>query len=374
VSACTKRGHASRHNRCESHPVMTSMQNILVATDFGDASTRALEVAAEIANRFGAKLTIVHAIEELSYTGSCAVAPEIRRSAAFRLAEAVKHARRQVPALEAVVREGFAWNEIVGVAKEICADLVVVGSKGRGDDSRLLIGSVAEKVVRLCASPVLTVHAWRFENRTQAARELAELVLRSEERSPDIVAISRGAAVVAAEVAEGFGVLPHVLLTRALERDGCVLGAVCEDGTVHFNDAEGEKSAGHRDEADAGCAREELIEEARRLRIRRWPEDGGCKTVVLVSDGIVEAAPIIVAAKALRRMGSRRIVAAAPVAALAAREALNKVVDAVVVVQMVEDGVPLGHVYRDLSALNDRTLIERLATAAQWAQAVEKQV
>jgi predicted phosphoribosyltransferase len=93
-----------------------------------------------------------------------------------------------------------------------------------------------------------------------------------------------------------------------------------------------------------------------------------------VSDGIVEAAPIIVAAKALRRMGSRRIVAAAPVAALAAREALNKVVDAVVVVQMVEDGVPLGHVYRDLSALNDRTLIERLATAAQWAQAVEKQV
>jgi putative phosphoribosyl transferase len=347
---------------------MTPIQHILVATDFGAASVRALEVAADIASRFGAKMTVLHAIEDLSYVSPCSVPPEIRKSAAFRLDDTLKFVCRQVPTAKGIVREGFAWHEIVEVAKQVGADLVVVGSHGHGADRRFLIGSVAEKVVRVCAAPVLTVHGWRFEDRTQAGIELAEVLLRSDEQAPTVVALSRGGAIVGAQIAQAFGVPLMALLTRELERDGQVLGAVCEDGTVHL-DERVEPTASARELADAERASAELCEEARHFR-SPFVEDGKTGTIVLVSDAILTAAPTIMAAQILRRRTSRRIMAAAPLACMAAREALSKVIDGVVVVQMVEDRAPLGHLYRDLSGPNDRAVIDGLAGAAQWAQAV----
>jgi len=350
---------------------VTPIQHILVATDFGPASTRALHVAAEIASRFGAKVTVLHTIEQPSYVFPWPMPPEIRQSASFRLNEAVRRLRRRVPEAEATLRQGFAWHEITEMATEIGADLVIVGSNGHRDDPRFLIGSVAEKVVRVCAVPVLTVHAWRFEDRSQAGRDLAQVILQSDENVRAVVGLSREAAMVGAEVAEAFGASLHVLLTRALAFDGCVLGAVCEDGTYYI-DPSGNRTQSTYESAGTPRAHAELAEEARRLRSPR-PRDGSeAGTILLVSDAILEAAPTIVAAQVLRRMGPHRLVAAAPVASVAARDALSKVVDGVAVVQMLEESVPLGQVYRDISNPSDDAVVERLAAAAEWAEAVKK--
>jgi putative phosphoribosyl transferase len=351
---------------------MIPIQRVLVATDFGAAATRAVEVAAEVATRFASKVTVLHSIEDLSYASPCSVPPEIRQSAAFRLDETVKRMRRQVPAVEGMLREGFAWREITEAASEIAAGIVVVGSHGQGDGHRFLIGSVAEKVARVCAAPVLTVHAWRFENRTYAGRELAELLLRSDEVVPTVVAISRGGAMVGAEIAEAFGASLHVLLTRSVVRDGRVVGAVCEDGTVHLEAPAARPTCDRNDDDAMARAHAELLEEARRLRSPRWPHDAQAGTILVVSDAILTASPCIAAARALRRMGTHRLVAAAPAASLAAREALGSVFDRVMVVQMVDDGFPLARLYGDRSDPNDRAVIERLALARQWAQEIEK--
>jgi predicted phosphoribosyltransferase/nucleotide-binding universal stress UspA family protein len=342
------------------------VQHILVATDFGPASTRALDVAVEIATRFGAKVTVLHAIDESSCVFPCSVPPEIRQSASFRLNEAVGRVRRQVAEVEGILRQGFAWHEITCAATEIGANLVVVGSHGQRDDHHFLIGSVAEKVVRVCAVPVLTVHAWRFEDRTDAGRELAQALLRSDEDVRAVVAVSRGAAIVGAEVAEAFGASLHVLLTRAVVCDGAARGAVCEDGT-YCVEPNGARTASAHESSDAVRVQTELLQEATRLRSPRPRADPDGGTILLVSDAILTAAPTIATAQVLRRTGVHRLVAVAPVASMTARAALEPIVDGVVVVQMVEDSIPLGHVYRDLSNPSDGIVIERLAAVAQWA-------
>ena len=348
---------------------MTPAQHIVVATDFGSASTRALEVAAEIANQFGARVTVLHVVEDRPYARGCPFPPEIRRAAAFRLDETVHDLRRKVPAVEGMLREGFAWSEIVEGAAETGADLVIVGSHGDGDGRRFFIGSVAEKVVRICPVPVLTVHAWRFEDRCRAGRELAEVLVGSGIQVPSVVAVSRRSVMVAAEVAEAFGAPLRVLLTRALRRDSSDVGAVCEDGTV-FLEGRGADKGAHRESGDAERVHAELLDEARHLSGPRWQEDRNPGTILLVSDAILAPAPIIVAAEVLRRRGPRRLIAAAPVATFAARDALQKVVDGIVVVQMIENEVPLERLYRDLSAPGDGAVVERLAAASQWAKAV----
>jgi nucleotide-binding universal stress UspA family protein len=57
-----------------------------------------------------------------------------------------------------LLREGIAWNEICSSATELSPDLVVIGSRGRRGLPRFVLGSVAERVVRLSPAPVLTVH------------------------------------------------------------------------------------------------------------------------------------------------------------------------------------------------------------------------
>jgi len=347
---------------------MNPLGHILVATDFGVASDRALEVATEIARRFGGKLTILHAVEELPDGLPCA--PEVRRSAAFRLNEMVDRARLRAPAVEGLLREGFAWREIAEAATRLAADLVVVGSHGRGHDTRFLIGTVAERVVRVCPVPVLTVHGWRFDDRVQAGRELTDKLLRSDEQRPAVVALSRGGVIVAAEVAEAFGSSLHVMLTRALERDGRVVGAVCEDGTVYLLDDSNEAQEQMRAAASRACV--DLRAEAARMHLAGGvPDSAG--SLLLVSDAILDPATTIVAAQSLRRScPQRRLVAAAPVATIGARLALRAHVDAVTDVQTVEDGFPLPRLYRDLSTADDRRIVQRLAVADEWARTVQK--
>jgi nucleotide-binding universal stress UspA family protein len=139
--------------------------HILAATDFSPSSKQARELAMEIAQKFGAKLTLVHVCEIPSYvyvgapyTSADLVTP-IREGARQALDDELAEVRKTVSAATAMLREGYAPDEIRGAIAEVRADLLIMGTHGRRGLPRALLGSVAEKLVRTATIPVLTVHA-----------------------------------------------------------------------------------------------------------------------------------------------------------------------------------------------------------------------
>lgn len=143
---------------------MVDMQRILCPVDFSDASCHALEHAAASARWYGAQITLVHVYSIPIPWGAAAGAPaavpvlpavqpdemiaEVRRFGAGVLGDASP---------EIVVTEGNTAKEIVRLAEERQADLLVMGTHGRGGFERLFLGSVTEKVLRTTSRPVLTV-------------------------------------------------------------------------------------------------------------------------------------------------------------------------------------------------------------------------
>jgi nucleotide-binding universal stress UspA family protein len=140
-----------------------TIQHILVAHDFGEASHGALAYAIELAETLKARITIVHAYDIPVYgfpEGLALTADtlgQIESVTRQALEGVVQHARRPGIPIEGVLRQGPAWSEIVAAAAETKADLVVIGTHGRRGLAHALLGSVAEKVVRAAPCPVLTV-------------------------------------------------------------------------------------------------------------------------------------------------------------------------------------------------------------------------
>ncbi|MEI6244493.1 MAG: universal stress protein [Acidobacteriota bacterium] len=147
---------------------MIAIKNVLVATDFSAPSETALNYARAMARSFGAQLHVLHIFEPLWITsadvvgGGVALATMIQGledTARKQLEDAVTEAdRRELKAVAEMVTSESPAREIANYANEHKVDLLVIGTHGRSGISRMLIGSVAEKVVRLAPCPVLTVH------------------------------------------------------------------------------------------------------------------------------------------------------------------------------------------------------------------------
>jgi nucleotide-binding universal stress UspA family protein len=138
---------------------------ILVGTDFSETSLFALDHAVDLAARLGASVLVVHALEVPLYAYPDAgmrrladVDVPFLRAAEESLAAAVAARRSRGVPLEGIVRKGAPWKVIEAVAEERDAAYVVVGTHGRSALPRMLLGSVAERVVRTCNRPVLVVH------------------------------------------------------------------------------------------------------------------------------------------------------------------------------------------------------------------------
>jgi nucleotide-binding universal stress UspA family protein len=148
-----------------------AFQSIVVATDFDECSKAALDQAAELANRYGASLTVVHAFDlPDGYIPALLgdVMNELQNAARNELEKVVKPIQDRLPRVIGVARYGKAWEQILEVAREVRADLIVVGTHGRKRLERVLLGSVAEKVVHLSTVPVLTVRPPMTANATAA--------------------------------------------------------------------------------------------------------------------------------------------------------------------------------------------------------------
>jgi nucleotide-binding universal stress UspA family protein len=142
------------------------LSKVLVPTDFSEPSAKAVMYGQALARSFGASLHVLHAVEEplaqgWDAYGFPALLPE-RRAAVLaeaqrRLEEAVPQLQRDSQPTELVTTLGDPRREIVRFAKERGIDLIVMGTHGRGGVAHLLLGSVAERVVRTAPCPVLTV-------------------------------------------------------------------------------------------------------------------------------------------------------------------------------------------------------------------------
>jgi nucleotide-binding universal stress UspA family protein len=146
---------------------MIVLKNILVATDFSEPSDAALAYGRQLARTFGARLTLFHAAENLASKGYGAdgfvfIDPDLqrqvegaaRKNAQLRLSD---EDRNELRAEAVVVTALSAASAITDYARQEPIDLIIVGTHGRGGVAHLMMGSVAERVVRTAPCPVLTV-------------------------------------------------------------------------------------------------------------------------------------------------------------------------------------------------------------------------
>jgi nucleotide-binding universal stress UspA family protein len=142
----------------KEHAVLP-IQTILHPTDFSDHSDFAFRLACALARDYGARLVLLHvAAQPVIVYGEGVVPPDPEE-----YLEALKKKLFALEVLDPSVRaerrlkEGDPVTEILAEARETNADLVVMGTHGRTGLGRLLMGSVAEQVVRKASCPVLTV-------------------------------------------------------------------------------------------------------------------------------------------------------------------------------------------------------------------------
>jgi nucleotide-binding universal stress UspA family protein len=170
--------------------LMWSVKTILVPTDFSEIASMATDTAMDLAERFSASVVLMHAYEVPAWTYAYPAAayvppPDLAsglEEASLRGLEAVRkqYESRHI-AISTITTAGVAWEQILTAAKSTGAGLIVMGTHGRKGLPRAIMGSVAEKVVRLSPVPVLTVRgpvpgvgAVRTPPDPRAADELVE--------------------------------------------------------------------------------------------------------------------------------------------------------------------------------------------------------
>ena len=146
---------------------MQNIRKIVVATDFNDLATAALRLSATIAASAGAELVVVYADRfdppaEFTVQQVGSIAQAIDRSKMRTRKQLEAYARRNVPdtvAWRVAVADDVPSIAINAIAKAEGADFIAMGTHGRGGLQRLVMGSVAEDVIRGAEVPVLTVRS-----------------------------------------------------------------------------------------------------------------------------------------------------------------------------------------------------------------------
>ena len=134
---------------------------VLAAVDSTPMAARVERVAAASASaRAEPELHFVHVVENAGETADTAA--KLLEDGRSYLERAAGKAPQKAPVF-VHLRFGKPWEQIVRVASDICADLVVVGTHGRSGVSRLVLGSQAEEVVRKASCPVLVVRDVSYE-------------------------------------------------------------------------------------------------------------------------------------------------------------------------------------------------------------------
>jgi nucleotide-binding universal stress UspA family protein len=143
------------------------IKKILCPTDFSENSEHALKYALVIAELSQAEILLLHVVEPISYPQSTEyfepmvneVELTMNMAKAFQkqLEDQVESFKKEYPRIEGKVVSGNTFLEIIQTIRDEKIDIIVMGTHGRTGLAHVLIGSVAEKVVREAPCPVLTV-------------------------------------------------------------------------------------------------------------------------------------------------------------------------------------------------------------------------
>jgi nucleotide-binding universal stress UspA family protein len=144
---------------------MMQFRHMLAPTDFSEYSKQAVASALELAKKFGAKLSILHVVELPPYPVEGYVPPsltstfleDLERQATQDLAQVVPEAESAGIEVARLVTVGSPYRKIIDMAEAEQVDLIVMATAGRTGFSRLVMGSIAERVVRTASCPVLTI-------------------------------------------------------------------------------------------------------------------------------------------------------------------------------------------------------------------------
>lgn len=155
------------------------MKSVLIAYDFSEASHKPLRHALVIARHYGAKFYLVHVVSSIGYT---IAGPEALKLATERTQRDIQQLEQELlksGALaglshESIVCEGDVWEQLELVIRQKQVGVVIIGTQGRGDLGKLLLGSIAEQVFRHADCFVVTVgpgsHKDSLVEKTGAAR------------------------------------------------------------------------------------------------------------------------------------------------------------------------------------------------------------
>jgi nucleotide-binding universal stress UspA family protein len=139
------------------------VKTVVVPIDFSPESKKALRYASSLAAGCGAALRLVHVVEPGSFVNDLANVAVIRddkevaQDAAVRLQCLAQDEVEELIPVQAEVRIGKPYHEIVSIAKTLGADLIVIATHGYTGLKHALLGSTAERVVRHAPCPVLVV-------------------------------------------------------------------------------------------------------------------------------------------------------------------------------------------------------------------------
>jgi nucleotide-binding universal stress UspA family protein len=175
-------------------PTLISLKNILLATDFSEYSRTALTAAASFARQHGATLWLAHVVAAQPRLAIPIEAMPACLDAEWTAAEKDMaslglSSLLQGVSYELLLERGELWPVLSDAIAKHDVDLIVVGTHGRGGISKLLLGSVAEEIVRLAPCPVLTVGPESFA-KVVPQEALGQILYTTDFRPGSLAALS----------------------------------------------------------------------------------------------------------------------------------------------------------------------------------------
>ncbi len=150
---------------------MAEIKNLLFPLDFGSTSEKVLSYARYMAEKLRAKLYLLFVVEDLSKYANFYVPHSALDNLEAELLEAAKKKMENFiednlsdfPNVEGIIKRGDIADEIIKVVEEKDIDMIVMGTHGRKGLEKILLGSVAEQVVKRAPCPVLTINPYRVK-------------------------------------------------------------------------------------------------------------------------------------------------------------------------------------------------------------------
>jgi nucleotide-binding universal stress UspA family protein len=161
---------------------MNDIQQVLIPVDFHRHSDALADFAVGVANKLGARATLVHVVENVDvyadYTPDylTKVSQELRDHAEKKMADFLEGLKAKCPGCEGVVLFGDAADSIVELAGERKADLIIMGTHGAKGIEKVLLGSVAERVLKRAGCPTLVYNPYRGERGYRISSAIGEAV------------------------------------------------------------------------------------------------------------------------------------------------------------------------------------------------------